>query len=176
LVEGPTEALALPVLLAKVGLHLFRLGIAVVPVRGVGSIAKWWRLFSAYKIPQYVMIDRDSKDDRDGKKRREVFQVLDLSEETVKHLEQANSSVAGERLALMVEDYESGMRSLFDPQYSSLEEEARDTLSLSGEKSKPLVARYVADKLDVSSSKSGLKWLQDLAQRIQAVGNCESTE
>lgn len=63
LVEGPTEALALPIYLDKVGLQVTRDGIAIIPVHGVGNLAKWWRLFTAYQIPVYVIFDNDSSED-----------------------------------------------------------------------------------------------------------------
>ncbi|MGB9619585.1 MAG: TOPRIM nucleotidyl transferase/hydrolase domain-containing protein [Armatimonadota bacterium] len=54
LVEGSTEALALPVLLAKRGLEVEKEGIALISVGGKGNLAKWYRLYRAYEIPCYT--------------------------------------------------------------------------------------------------------------------------
>jgi putative ATP-dependent endonuclease of the OLD family len=61
LVEGPTEALALPPLLQLVGFDALREGIAVIPCGGLGAIARWIRLYEAFGIPTYAMFDSDSK-------------------------------------------------------------------------------------------------------------------
>jgi putative ATP-dependent endonuclease of OLD family len=73
LVEGLTESLALPVLLKGAGLDLLGEGIAVIPVGGVGSLPRWWRFFHAYEIPAFVVFDRDSGDDPDGKRRGDLL-------------------------------------------------------------------------------------------------------
>src|SRR5262249_37670725 len=73
LVEGPTEALALPIYLERVGLNPLKEGVAVIPVHGVGNLAKWWRFFTAYGIPTYPMFDNDAKDDPDQKKRSDIL-------------------------------------------------------------------------------------------------------
>jgi putative ATP-dependent endonuclease of the OLD family len=55
LVEGPTEALALPGLLRTLGVDVLRLGIAVVSVEGIGNIAKWYWLYTALGIECYCL-------------------------------------------------------------------------------------------------------------------------
>lgn len=64
LVEGRTEELALPVWLKKVGLNTLEEGIDFINVHGKPNLAKWWRFFTAYNIPTYVVFDIDhfSKD------------------------------------------------------------------------------------------------------------------
>jgi putative ATP-dependent endonuclease of OLD family len=79
LVEGPTEALALPIYLERAGLSPVKEGIAVIPVQGVGNLAKWWRFFTAYEIPTYTAFDNDAKgDDADKKKRSDLLTALGL--------------------------------------------------------------------------------------------------
>lgn len=75
-VEGPTEALALPVLLGAVGADLLGLGVAVVPAGGIGAIARWLRLYWAYDIPALAIFDRDQSDDVDWSKRAELLATL----------------------------------------------------------------------------------------------------
>ncbi len=81
LVEGPTEAAALPVYLERVGFIPAKEGVAVIAVHGVGNLAKWWRLFSAYGIPTYFVFDNDSKDDRAGAKRSDLLATLGVPED-----------------------------------------------------------------------------------------------
>jgi len=85
LVEGPTEALALPALLFARGLDVLREGVAVVPVEGVGNVAKWHRLYTALGIRCFCVFDTDS--DKQGKdaadlvvKRRDIMAALGLDE------------------------------------------------------------------------------------------------
>src|SRR5262249_1205290 len=59
LVEGPTEALSLPIYLAKRGLDVAKSGIAIISVHGKGNLGKWWRLFVTYGLPCYVIFDND---------------------------------------------------------------------------------------------------------------------
>ncbi len=75
LVEGRTEALALPQLLEKVGLSPASVGAAVIPVQGKGNLAKWRRLFTAYGIPCYLIFDNDPTDDGEGTKRRDALKA-----------------------------------------------------------------------------------------------------
>jgi putative ATP-dependent endonuclease of OLD family len=71
LVEGTTESLALPPLLALAGLDPLKAGIAVVSVNGVGNVAKWHRLFSILGVPTYCIFDTDS--DKTGVKASELL-------------------------------------------------------------------------------------------------------
>jgi putative ATP-dependent endonuclease of the OLD family len=77
LVEGPTEALALPTYLDRIGLSVVREGIAVLPVHGVGNLAKWWRFFTAYQLPVLVVFDNDARgEDDDGSRRADLMAAL----------------------------------------------------------------------------------------------------
>jgi len=77
LVEGPTESLALPIYLERTGLDTAKEGVAVIPVHGKGNLAKWYRLFTAYEIPCYVVFDNDGDtDDKKQVKRRDALLAL----------------------------------------------------------------------------------------------------
>jgi predicted ATP-dependent endonuclease of OLD family len=58
------------------GLNPLKEGIAVIPVHGVGNLAKWWRFFTAYGIPTYPIFDNDAKDDPDEKKRSDILSAI----------------------------------------------------------------------------------------------------
>jgi putative ATP-dependent endonuclease of OLD family len=135
-VEGPTEALALPQLLDAAGLDLLALGIAVIPAGGVGAIARWLRLYEAYGIPCFAVFDSDSKDDPDGSRRRDLLLALGADEaayaESVRDLE---GLLVADGYAVFCPDFELALRSMLSG-YDDLEEAAKAEVGAT----KPLVA------------------------------------
>ncbi|MBI3979117.1 MAG: AAA family ATPase [Chloroflexi bacterium] len=170
LVEGPTEALALPTYLAHVGLDPTREGIAIIPVHGVGNLAKWYRLFSAYGIPTYVIFDNDAKDDKVGTKRRDILQTLGVDPAEYSRLLSTDEWVVTDQYCVFGTDYEKTMRTYFPDAYSALEAEAHDQFGLSADQSKPLVARHVAERLALAGYPVGLKQLKQVAWSICHLG------
>ena len=59
LVEGESEELALPEYLRAAGLDCDLRGVSVIAVEGKNQTPKYWRLFSAFKIPLLVLFDND---------------------------------------------------------------------------------------------------------------------
>lgn len=157
LVEGETESLALPKLFAKVGLDAAKHGIAVIPVGGRKSLARWWRLYNAYGIPVYVIYDNDTGDDRNGAGRDDLLATLNLDDDMRAELSNVRGFSAGPGVAVFGPDFESVMRSTFQG-YAGLESRAADA----GLRGKPLVARWVAERLDVG----GDSCIRDLARAI----------
>jgi len=164
LVEGATEALALPIYLAFQGCNTKELGIAVIPVHGKGSIARYVRLFEAYKIPTYVVFDNDPSDDESGEHRKDIFrtvsQPLDDSNFESKDI------IVEDSFAIFGEDFEKSLRKLLEPVgYGATEEEVRDKYG----PAKPIVARQVAIELTSNGIQHGC-WekLRVLAQKIRA--------
>jgi len=163
LVEGPTEALALPIYLSKAEMDVFREGIAVIPVHGKGNLAKWYRFFSAYEIPTYVIFDNDAKNDQDGVKRAEVLGAMGVDESELGTLTSLEAWLIEDKFAIFGKDFEATFRALL-PQYSKLEEQAKLS-ELSG--SKPLIARYVATRIELGEEEQeALEKLEDLAGRL----------
>ncbi|WP_421119837.1 ATP-dependent nuclease [Aquihabitans daechungensis] len=144
LVEGATEQLALPVLLERAGLDLMKAGLSVVPVQGLGSMAKWVRLFRAHEIPVYAIFDTDS--DKAAKDRarslalgNEVLAALGAyprAEDVVRPLTISST------YAYFDANFEVGMGRMF-AEYSALDTEAR---AIVGD-SKQLRARFCARRL-----------------------------
>lgn len=161
LVEGPTEALALPVLLQKAGLDLLAHGVALVPVGGVGNLARWWRFFRAYDIPTFVLLDRDSRDDSSGARKQDLANTLgvELDELTP---DVADGIVVMESCAVMVSNFEHALRALFTS-YSDLETRGRERLGTS----KPLLARYVAERLDPLQEDAGWTVISGLVDAMR---------
>lgn len=147
LVEGPTEALALPVLLRRLGLETSRHGISVIPVGGKGSLARWWRLFTAYDIPTFVLFDNDGNDDREGTKRKDILDTVGLDERARAELLGADSLVVRPDVAAFGSDYERTMRAT-SSDYEALEDQAAERVG----SSKALKARWVAERTNLSSA------------------------
>ncbi len=150
LVEGQTEELALPVLLAKRGLEVEREGIAILGVGGKGNLAKWYRLFTAYGLPCYIIFDNDDRDDRSGTKRRDALKAVGVTDDHTEELIHSDDWIVAERYTIFGRDFEEAMRVHFD-EYSTLEDEAEKQ----GISSKPFKARWAAQRLDATSDDSG---------------------
>lgn len=149
LVEGITEALALPELLRARGLNVLREGIAIVSVEGIGNIAKWHRLYSALGIECYCVFDTDS--DKKGKdaadltrKRRDIMSALGLPADSGESANlPTNPVIVKSSHAMLDPNFEGAAARLFGERWSELHTEA---ITVVGE-SKPLRARYAAQRL-----------------------------
>lgn len=162
LVEGPTEALALPILLAKRGLEVEREGIAVLSVGGKGNLAKWYRLFSAYGISCYIVFDNDETDDSRGTKRNDALRAVGVSDETVEDLIQSDDWVVEDGYMIFGRDYETLMGRNFRD-YNKLERRAAEN----GVSSKPFVARWVARQLDSESGDLGWEKVDQMIEALK---------
>lgn len=164
LVEGPTEALALPIYLQAVGLVTQSEGISIIPVEGKGNIAKWWRIFTAYKIPVYIIFDNDEENDSEGTKRRDILRILGETETNINQLLKKDKILITNQYSIFGKDFETSLRTLFS-EYSNLREEAKKVIE--GE-SKPFIARYIAEKLfEQKSDQEGWKTLEALKEKIK---------
>lgn len=163
LVEGQTEQLALPVYLEKAGLDVQRRGIAVIPVMGKGNLAKWWRFFVAYGLPTYVIFDNDDVHDDDGRKRKDALATIGLPEDEIEPLLASEGWSVADSYSIFGQDFETSLRGAF----AGYEEiEARAIAEL-GSDSKPLVAKYVADRLELDFDTDGGRQLKRLATKIR---------
>jgi putative ATP-dependent endonuclease of OLD family len=169
LVEGPTEALALHSYFARLGVSPPREGIAFIPVHGVANLAKWWRLFSAYGIPVYVVFDNDSRDDEDGGRRTELLRALGLDETDAQRMISSQDWIVEERFAVCGRNFEEVLRVAFGAAYSELEETAKREFGMAPGQGKPLIARFVADKIDLEAPSEGRTKLTGLAQKVKAM-------
>jgi putative ATP-dependent endonuclease of the OLD family len=169
LVEGPTEALALPSYFSRLGLSPPGEGIAFLPVHGVANLAKWWRLFSAYGIPVYVVFDNDASDDTDGGRRIELLRALGLDEAEARRMITAKDWIVADRFAVCGRNFEEMLREAFPGSYSQLEETAKREFGLAPGQGKPLIARFVADRIDLDAATEGRKRLGDMARMVGAM-------
>ena len=149
LVEGPTEALVLPIYLAATNSDCLKQGISFIPVFGKGNLARYYRLFTAYEIPTFIIFDNDSDDDKNGRKREDALRTLGVVNKP-EELLQLDDLYISDQYAIFGVDFETTMRQLFGCLgYDDLEQEAKDFMGCedSGAQYKPLIARYVAEKL-----------------------------
>jgi putative ATP-dependent endonuclease of OLD family len=153
LVEGPTEALALPIYFERCGLNAEKEGIAIVPVQGKGNLAKWRRLFYAYGIPTYLIFDNDTDDDSKGVKRRDALISVGINESQTDEYIGASDWLVESEFCVFGKNFEVTLRKTFDT-YTALEVEA----SSAGIDSKPFAARYVASRLQHNPQHAG--WAQ----------------
>lgn len=164
LVEGSSEQLALPVYLRAVRLDVVKEGIAVIPVGGKGSLAKWWRFFAAYGIPAYVVFDNDAEDDKEARKRRDLLTTIGLRSDEVDEAITAADWRTCQAYSVFGEDFEKTLKGYF-PEYARLEDEGRAELG----EAKPLLARYVAERLPRNGA-PGWHQIRHLADCIAALG------
>ena len=176
LVEGPTEALAIPEYLKALSYDCYEKGVAVIPVDGKGNLARFWRLFTAYGIPVYVIFDNDAGDDSTSSKRGELLKTLGVSD-TAEILKEADLRIEA-KYAVFGKDFETTLRKLFKSEgYENLEKEAREFIGIEPDNKsdcKPLVARYVAEKLSacVNSKVDGWSSLSTMKLKIEEAMQC----
>jgi putative ATP-dependent endonuclease of OLD family len=142
LVEGQTEELALPIYLEKVGLDVLKDGIDIIGVGGKGELAKWWRLFTAYKIPCYVCFDNDAEDDDKKSKRRDFLKTIGLEDAEQEDILQTEEWLINDKYCVFGKDFEDTLRKSFS-KYKEIEDVIKTELG----DSKPLIAREVAKNL-----------------------------
>lgn len=171
LVEGPSEALAVPILLesADPPLVCSKAGVAVIPVGGKGNLAKWHRLFSAYGLPTYVVFDNDPNDDERADKRRDALLALGVegdSADTVLSLPPEAWSVQ-DSFCVFGDEFETSLCANFDD-YAAMAHHARQE----GAQGKPFLARATAlalrDEGRISSPGLGWTRVDEMAAKIRA--------
>ena len=150
LVEGRTESLALPERLRARGLDVLREGIAVVPVEGIGNIAKWHRLYTALGIECFCLFDTDSNKNNGQHllgKRMDIATALGHKDDPADAATLLGEPLyVGDGYATLDPNFEGAMKAVFGDPWTRLDDEA---ISFVGE-SKPLRARYVTQGLKKS--------------------------
>lgn len=162
LVEGPTEALALPVYMERRGLDVAKEGVAIIAVHGKGNLGKWRRLFRAYGIPCYVIFDNDAGDDGTSAKRRDALRAVGLGDnEHEQYVTTAEWTIRAE-FGVFGASFEEALRQAF-PQYADLEAAARQQ----GVESKPFLARCVAERMPMDEGVIGWQQMATLVAAIR---------
>ena len=159
----------MPIYLERARLNPLKEGIAVIPVHGVGNLAKWWRFFTAYGIPTYPIFDNDAKDDGDQKKRSDLLTALGLDAKAQAKLLNSKEWIIQSNLSVLGKNFEECFRVVFGEKYPALEKEAQDKFGLFPERSKPLIARHVAERIAVEADSNAEKKLKEFANAIDAL-------
>jgi len=162
LVEGITESLCLPVYLSKVDLDVTKLGIAIIPVMGKGNLAKWWRFFTAFEIPTYVIFDNDGEDDQHGSKRKDALRAIGFNEGQVQQVIESRIWVVSNLYCVFGIDFETVLRESFGG-YRDIESQAREEMG----DSKPLIARFVAERIVRNNAEIGWRKITELATALR---------
>lgn len=163
LVEGPTEELALPIYLQKVGLDTLQAGIDVISVGGKGNLAKWHRFFSYYGIPTYVCFDNDGKHDPGGIKLKDAIKAIGIQDHEMAMLITGQDWSIGANYCVFGKDFEQSLKAIF-PEYVDLELNVKAELG----DSKPIVARKVAQSLTFANDQTWAKFIE-LAAAIKSL-------
>ena len=143
LVEGLTEELSLPIYFEAVGLDITQEGIEIIGVQGKGNLAKWWRLFTLYRIPTYMCFDNDSKHDDKSIHRTDSLKAIGIKDEEVEGFLTAADWNISNNVCVFGVDFERTMRESF-PDYHTIENAKMLEL---GTASKHIVARETAKLL-----------------------------
>lgn len=146
IVEGPSEREALPILCGALGLNFDREGISIVTARGKTVIDTLVHLYHCHEIKTYVIFDNDKNKQAGEREFNKILCRLFGIDET-----DLPAAVIADHYAIMDGDWEGQMEIdvnlSFPGLYQTLAAEARASLQIRGNKNKPLVARYVAERL-----------------------------
>jgi putative ATP-dependent endonuclease of the OLD family len=143
LTEGPSEREAMPIYAKGCGIDFDALGISVVSAGGKTNIDSFYHLYRAHEIPVYVVFDNDRGGrSEDIAPNAMLTRMLGLEESDMPDgaIEDAYAILEGDFEKTIKADLECDRPGLYD----CLHSEACTTL---GGKSKPLVARYIANQL-----------------------------
>lgn len=164
IVEGPSEREALPVLLQGAGLNLDLEGISIVSAGGKTVVDTLFHLYSAHDIPTYTIFDNDkTKSPAKRAFNKTLCRLLGLPETDLPVATIAAS------YAVMDGDWENQMETDVDAEwgsgtYAQLTTDARTGLQIQDGR-KPLIARFIAERLVASSRVP--QFIFDLASAIR---------
>lgn len=133
LVEGPTEAQALPVFFKRASFSLAANGLEMICCGGKGNMPSLYRLFAAYEITCFCLFDGDESKCNN----RELSSLLDIDEMALG----TASFVEGDNYAYFSKDYETTAKEEI-PNYVDFEQSAKGDYKILG---KPAIARFVAE-------------------------------
>jgi predicted ATP-dependent endonuclease of OLD family len=144
LVEGATEVYCLPIYARALGADkdLDVLGVAVVECGGKNEMDRLYRVFNELGIVCYPVFDYD-KDNKDRGLQKATTDLLKLlgNDDTNK----PTAARVEDRFTCFAGNWEDDLKPEIDG-YDKLAEEAREFFGAQVDRSKPLIARYIARK------------------------------
>ena len=187
LVEGESEELALPEYLRAAGLDCDLRGVSVIAVEGKNQIPKYWRLFSAFKIPLLVLFDNDDDGtDGDGASRatrtsnENVATCFGLQIDQILHSESwaelQSINQPETTLIILGNDFETAIEADYQNDwdvggatYTEIVQEAKEIIKpVNKNQGKGLIARYVARKILSSNPTYCPAFIRRIAELVNA--------
>lgn len=169
-VEGPSEAYALPLYARAVGYGFDQHNVAIVHGHGKGQMDRLWRIFTAFEIPTYLVFDGDKSND-DTERHRETLELLECAGATVKSIEDVCTDV-GRSHAVFEETFDDVIRQEV-ADYDELCTQCKEKLGPSGATSKPLRHRFVARQLLKRFSGGDIGCIPPtIAKVVEAIRDC----
>ena len=164
LVEGQTEEYALPIYCKKSGYDLDEQGISVINVGGIDSMDRFLRVFNEFGIPCYVIFDSDVKElQNEAELKKSQSALLKLLE-----CDQVpQESTFEKRFTMFKNNFETQMRTEI-PDYDSYVSSANKDLGRTT--SKPLIARYMANKIQKEDIPLSIKKIITKIQNLEWYG------
>lgn len=164
LVEGPTEELALPIYLERLGFDPTEFGVEIIGVGGKGNIAKWWRLFTLYKVPTFICFDNDARtEDDDGSRRKDALKAIGIKDKELDGILGIKTWSISDQFCVFGTDFEATMRASF-PDYANIEKQVVETL---GSNSKNIIARETAKLVNLQDGSIGKTEMTSLIEFIR---------
>lgn len=164
IVEGPSEREALPIYAASLGLDFDEHGISIVSANGKTAIDTLAHLYNAHGIRTYIIFDNDSGQKAQDRAYNKVMcRLVDIPETD------APAEAVTTHYAILDGNWEHACRSDFfveEQVFDQVTQEAKEALGISGDRNKPLVARYVAEKL--IENKNTPYFVEDIIKKLKA--------
>jgi len=145
IVEGPTEAMALPILACARGVDFDVLGVSIVSAGGKTNIDQLYHLYTSFGLPTYVIFDGDrgSHDPAKARWNRILLRMLGQPE-----LDEPAQSITP-TFAVLETDFETSLAASLEAAqpglYAELNQAATNHLGPAA--GKGLVARFVANAI-----------------------------
>lgn len=144
-VEGPSEREAIPIFARSQGLDFDEHGVSIVSAGGKSAIDTLFQLYDLHGLKTYTIFDNDGGKPSEKNANHTLCRLLGRKEED------EPPACVEEDYAILQGNWERQCRAhveILQPGlYDELEAQARVELNISGDRNKPLVARFVAEAL-----------------------------
>ena len=137
--------------------------------------AKWWRLFTVFKIPTFICFDNDvrSKDDDNQSRRKDALKAIGIPESELDGVLSIEDWNISDKFCVFGTDFEETMRGSFED-YLEIEERKKVEF---GTSSKHIIAREVAKEVNMDDGGVvGVKRLNELIERIKVIASIQTGE
>lgn len=144
-VEGPSEREAIPVFARAQGFDFDEHGVSIVSAGGKSAIDTLFQLYDLHGLETYTVFDNDGGRPSEKAANHTLCRLHGLKEED------EPAACVRENYAILQGNWETQSRTHVEAiqrgLYEELEAQARLELGISGDRNKPLVARFIAEAL-----------------------------